>query len=168
MPARINMLIDNCVHVVVIPPANFVWGGILESLGRSVGWLVGWPVFCPQSVCTHLWSELLLHFLVNWIETWHMYSSWSEDVQDTIFMFAFPGVAELSALELWLKTHNGYLGSWVCGANFFHISWLIGLKLGICIYQEVQMCKTQFSCPPAQSLQSYLPLNFDLKHTMAI
>ena len=89
------------------PRKQSLGGGILESLCRSVGWLVGWlvgwPVFCPQSVCTNLWSELLPHFLVDWIETWNMYSSWSEDVQDTIFVSACPGIAELSALELWLK-----------------------------------------------------------------
>ena len=62
---------------------------------------------------TSLCSELLQHFLSDWLETWNISSLCSVDVQDTIFMSVCPGVTELCALEHQKK--KDLQSKWCCG-----------------------------------------------------
>ena len=162
------------MHFLLYPPQTKFGGGYIGvtlSVGWSVGWLVGWLV--GRCSVRSLFAQICgaNYFHISWLIGLKLGICIYHEVKMCKTQFScspFQGLRSYLPLNFDLNVQLLYRLMKVCGANFFHISWLIGLKLGICIHHEVQVCMTKFSCPPVQALRSYLPLNFDLKRTMAI
>ena len=83
-------------------------------------------IFIYGHTCSTLWCKLLLHFLMDFNDTWNKLSHWSVAVHDTIFMRSTSCIAELWAFVLYYLCYN--IHWYLVIIAFFkdlHIYWLL-------------------------------------------
>jgi hypothetical protein len=95
-----------------------------------------------------LWSELLLHFLLDWFQTWHVSSLQRVDVRDIFFEIIMFFLAELSALEkyfiiniahacVWSQLLQHFLPDWF---QTWHVSSVLRVHVRDIFFETVLSC----------------------------